>query len=78
MKSRAELTKIAESLGMTPMGAALDRLLVSGAWLFPPAPERIGRRRSRPGAAYAALVRRGLAETDGNGRYRVLCAEDGR
>lgn len=74
-KTTEELTKIAEQFGMSPMGAALDRLLAHpGEWLETPQPERIGRRASRPWTAYQALARRGLAEVDGEGRYRVRVA----
>lgn len=74
-KTFVELMIIAERLGMTAMGEALDRLIVNrGQWLRVPEPERIGRRSSRPWTAYQALARKGLADVDGEGRYRVRIA----
>ena len=43
---------------------ALGRLCADGPG-GPPVAEKIGRRQSRPGAAYRALVKRGLATCDG-------------
>jgi hypothetical protein len=58
---------------MTNVEAAERRLAdAAGGWVSPPPAIRVGRKRPRPWAAYATLVRLGRAETDGRGRYRVL------
>lgn len=51
---------------------ALDALITHGPHT-PPAPVQVGRRRSRPAAAYNALVGRGLAVKDG-AYYRATAA----
>lgn len=74
--TRPEIEAMAETFGMSNVAGALAHLLNATGWVKPPAPTYIGGRHNRPGTAYRALVKRGLAETDGSGSFRLLCDKD--